>query len=86
MNSCINFITKFNSGENNFKTRFGSTTYAAVKAYTGEYIITPKADTSVVLETKNKTMLDDLTVKEIPYYQVTNPADGETVYIGSEVI
>ena len=86
MKSCINFITKFNSRENNFKTRFGSTTYAAVKVYTGEYIITPKADTSVVLETKNKIMLYDLTVKEIPYYQVTNPADGETVYIGSEVI
>ena len=49
--------------------------------YTGEYEITPKV-TAQVIETADKHMISDLTVKEIPYYEVSNQANGKTVLIG----
>ena len=49
--------------------------------YEGEYVITPKPFTEQVLETKNKSMSDDVTVLEIPYSEVTNPEGGKTVNI-----
>lgn len=52
--------------------------------YTGEYIITPKAFDKTVLETSNKTMLDDVTVKKIPYQETTNLGGGMTVIIAQE--
>lgn len=51
--------------------------------YEGEYQITPKI-TEQVLETKNKTMLNDVTVFQIPYASVSNPSGGNTVTIGLE--
>lgn len=39
-----------------------------------------------VFETKEKVMLYDLTVRKIPYYSVTNPSEGLTVYIGQESV
>lgn len=51
------------------------------KDYTGEYEITPKV-TSQVIETADKHMISDLTVKEIPYYEVSNQANGKTIIIG----
>lgn len=55
-----------------------------IERYKGDYIITPMAYDEQELETKNKLLEDNITVKEIPYYQVSN-IDGTTVYIGSEV-
>lgn len=51
--------------------------------YEGEYIVTPKT-IQQSLETKHKTMQDDVTVLEIPYYQTTNEAGGYTVIIADE--
>lgn len=51
--------------------------------YEGEYAVTPKT-TQQSLETKHKTMQNDLTVLEIPYYQTTNEAGGYTVIIADE--
>lgn len=48
--------------------------------YKGEYEVTPK-ETQQVLQTKNKSMADDITVKEIPTYEVSNNA-GTTFIIG----
>lgn len=53
--------------------------------YEGEYVITPKPFTEQVLETKNKSMTDDVTVLEIPYSVVTNPQGGKTANIGFEL-
>ena len=50
--------------------------------YDGEYIVTPKPFEEQVLETKNKSMTDDVTVREIPYSEVTNPEGGKTINIG----
>lgn len=52
--------------------------------YTGEYTVTPLADSSVVLETYQKLMADNVTVEQVPYYETHN-TDGITVYIASEV-
>lgn len=52
--------------------------------YTGDYQVTPTAD-GTTLPTAQKQMDDDITVHPIPYYCVSNPAGGETVYIGTDV-
>lgn len=49
--------------------------------YEGEYEVTPKWE-NIVLETKQKSMKDDVTVTEIPYLEVENPQGGVTVVIG----
>lgn len=54
-----------------------------VPEYTGEYNVTPATEEQC-LPTKNKLMRDDITVREIPYYETSNDT-GTTVYIGSKV-
>ena len=49
--------------------------------YEGEYAVIPKV-TAQTLETENKLMLEDLTIKAIPYFEVSNLAGGSTVTIG----
>lgn len=51
--------------------------------YQGAYTVTP-SDEAQTLATKNTTMTDDVTVKQIPYYEVSNQT-GSTVYIGKEL-
>lgn len=53
-----------------------------IPSYEGEYVITPKLDEDVVLDTAMKKMLDDVVVKEIPYCEVANEAGGYTFIIG----
>lgn len=53
---------------------------AAQKPYTGDYEVIPKS-VSQVLETKNLSMTDDVTVKEIPIHEVSNNF-GTTIIIG----
>ncbi len=48
--------------------------------YDGDYQITPKTSPQE-LETKNKTLKDNITVLSIPYFEVSN-TDGTTVIIG----
>jgi hypothetical protein len=50
--------------------------------YEGAYTVVPMTSEQV-LRTKAKTMLDDVTVTEIPYQQTTNEAGGYTVSIAS---
>lgn len=52
--------------------------------YEGEYVVTPKMFEGTVLPTKDKTMADDVTVLEVPFYEVTNESGGTTVYIATE--
>lgn len=77
-------ITKENqraSGTINIPTGGGEYT---PNPYDGDYTIIPKAYSDVVLDTNGKTMFDDVTVKQVPYYETSNEF-GETVYIASEV-
>lgn len=48
--------------------------------YEGSYSVTPKTYEQT-LETKNKSMTDNLVVEEIPYSEVSNPSGGNTVNI-----
>lgn len=64
----------------------GVAVYPDAPVYQGDYIVIPKAAEEVTLATADKLLLDDITIKEIPYYQTSNQSGGETVYIGSEVI
>lgn len=48
--------------------------------------VIPLAERQTVLETAEKLLLEDIVVKEIPYYETSNSAGGDTVYIGSEVM
>lgn len=52
--------------------------------YKDSYEVTPKT-TEQVLQTKDKHLTDDVTIKSIPFFDVSNTAGGSTVYIGSEV-
>lgn len=52
--------------------------------YTGAYEVTPKV-TEQSLKTKDKHMTDDVTIKSIPFFNVSNTSGGSTAYIGSEV-
>ena len=51
--------------------------------YTGDYDITPNVD-GEVLETANKIMIDNVTIKPIPYQDVDNPQGGRTITIAFE--
>lgn len=52
--------------------------------YTGPYEVVPEVDKKV-LETKDKSMAEDVVVLEIPKYQFDNTAKGQTVVIGGKL-
>ena len=56
-----------------------------VENYEGSYVVTPKVEAQVI-PTANKFLSNDMTVKSIPYYEVSNTSGGSTVFIGKEVI
>lgn len=49
--------------------------------YSGEYEVTPKV-TAQTLETARKSLEKDVTVHAIPYYEVDNEYNGQTIVIG----
>lgn len=52
--------------------------------YAGPYDVTPMV-TAQRMETKDKHVTDDVTVRGIPYFAVTNPQGGTTITIGGEI-
>lgn len=58
--------------------------YKDVPLYEGDYEVTPKVSKQN-LPTAKKFLSEDLTIKEIPYFEVSNTSGGNTVYIGNEV-
>ena len=52
--------------------------------YIGNYEVIPKVKAQT-LNTANKLMKKDVLVLEIPYFDVSNSAGGNTIYIGTEV-
>jgi hypothetical protein len=57
---------------------------SALPLYDGTSEVTPRVD-SQILPTAQKIMKEDLTVKAIPYYDVSNSSGGSTIFIGNEV-
>lgn len=60
------------------------TEYIGGEEYEGEYVVTPKV-TEQSLPTKEKVLIEDITIKEIPFYNVSNASGGNTVYIGDKI-
>jgi len=58
-------------------------TYRDREPYTGEYEATPSRHEQV-FATAGKTMQDDFTVVQIPYYTTTNIGGGYTAIISEE--
>lgn len=52
--------------------------------YEGDYIVTPLAYNQTILKTSGKRMADNVTVREVPYYEVSN-VEGKTVYIADTI-
>ena len=52
--------------------------------YRGETTVIPKARDDVILPTRDTVVREDITVKQVPYYAVSNEAGGNTVYIAKE--
>lgn len=52
--------------------------------YTGEYDVTPKAQSDIVLYTRNKQMTENVLVRKIPQHEVSNVSGGKTLIIGGD--
>lgn len=50
------------------------------ETYAGPYDVTPRASQQS-LSTRNKLMSDDVTIRSIPIYEVSNESGGTTFYI-----
>ena len=74
--------TKFETNDSSFKLDIS--TDGEYPVYNGNYRVTPKV-TQQSLPTKNKVLVDDVTVNEIPFYNVENTSGGRTVFIAKEV-
>lgn len=79
---------KFTEEDKNFSVMFRDLQYCEVGSeipfYDGNYDIVPKTDPQI-MQTIGKRMSDNVKIKAIPFYEVSNKEFGETVYIGSEV-
>ena len=79
---------KFTEISQVFKATFGVvqpvTQYIGGEEYKGDYIITPKVEAQT-MPTKDKVLTEDVTIKSIPFFNVSNTSGGSTVYIGNEV-
>ena len=53
-------------------------------SYKGNIDIVPKSRENVILETANTRVLENITVRPIPYFETGNES-GITVYIGGEI-
>ena len=70
-----------------FNANFGeiqTVTKYVGETYEGDYNVTPKVEEQM-LPTKDKVLTDDITVRSIPFFNVSNTSGGSTVYIGREV-
>lgn len=66
------------------KLNYSSYEIYNAEKYKGEYNITPLAFQQQKLETKDKFLEENVIVREVPFYEVSN-VEGTTVYIGREV-
>lgn len=65
-------------------TELGRPVYLGGEPYEGTYEVTPKV-TAQTLQTAQKFMREDVSIQAIPYFDVSNQAGGNTIYIANEV-
>lgn len=82
------FVAKMGAIDHSFEAGFGQiqavTEFVGGDPYQGEYVVTPKTDAQT-LPTKGKVMTDNVTVNEIPFFEVNNTSGGSTVFIAKEM-
>lgn len=85
-NQCFKSI--FVESNQRFEFNFGQihtvTEYVGGELYEGEYGVTPKMEEQTLL-TKDKVLIEDVTIHAVPVYRVSNTSGGITVYIANEV-
>ena len=57
---------------------------SASSKYEGEYEVTPTVE-GLTLDTRDKYMTDDVKIRAIPFYEVSNQSGGNTVYIAGDL-
>ena len=75
---------RFGQAASPMAVELGRPVYMGGDPYEGPYDVTPKV-TAQTLPTAKKLMRDDVSVRAIPYFDVSNPAGGNTIYIANEV-
>lgn len=82
------FNAILNESSDNFSANVGEvqvvTKLIGGEVYEGEYAVTPKVEAQT-MPTKEKVMRDDVTIRAIPVFRVSNTSGGTTVYIAKEV-
>lgn len=58
--------------------------HARVDYYKGNYTVTPKVEKQE-LATRQKFLTENVKIKEIPFFEVSNTEGGQTVFIGKEL-
>lgn len=58
--------------------------HAEVEYYKGNYTVTPKVEKQE-LDTRQKFLTENVKIKEIPFFEVSNTEGGQTVFIGKEL-
>ena len=64
--------------------KLASASTVHTEVYDGPYEATPMT-VSQTLNTKEKYMNDNVSIRSIPYFDVSNMSGGSTVYIGTEI-
>lgn len=67
-----------------FDTKIIVQTHSDVDLYNGDYFVIPKIEQQE-LATSNKFLSQDIHIAQIPYYEVSNSANGNTVIIGGDL-
>jgi len=81
------FELNFNCSEQGLNCLFGAVYEVESKdvpIYEGITTVSPDVHEQKVLYTANKKMLNDVTIKKVPYFETSNDS-GLTVYIGGEI-
>lgn len=80
-------VVKLSEGDRKVDVLFSSAIVSGgnVAMYNGPYSVEPRSDSDQTLETAQKYMKRDVTVKKIQYAEVSNNSGGTTVTIGEEV-
>lgn len=58
--------------------------HTGVEHYKGSYTVTPKVEKQE-LATRQKFLTENVKIKEIPFFEVSNLEGGQTVFIGKEL-
>ena len=78
------FVVEFGTDADLAADMGQTTILSTAPQYKGETTVTPRIYEETRLETKDKLMPDDVTVRKIPRYEVSNDSGGVTLIMGDE--